>query len=285
MTALRDLYPMPGIDPGLAHAASALTVADHFAARVRLAPDRPAVADGRLALSYAQLDERAARLAGALAARGVARGDRVAVLAENRGEFLELFLGCARIGAIACCQNWRLADEELRHCLGLVAPTLLLASPRFAETAGRVAPQGCAALAYGDAYEAALAEAGSLPWKGRGRARLPGGHRCRRNRHPGRRTRCGRGLSSSASTTESRERADECRLSDLSRKSRLHARVDAHTFCRLRPNVPPSWRRRDSPLLSPKRGARSTFSAQKVACSKRRDFPLLSPKSGARSTG
>ena len=161
--APRGPLPMPGIDPGLAHAASALTVADHFAARVRLAPDRPAVADGRLALSYAQLDERAARLAGALAARGVARGDRVAVLAENRGEFLELFLGCARIGAIACCQNWRLADEELRHCLGLVAPTLLLASPRFAETAGRVAPPGCAALAYGDAYEAALAEARSAP--------------------------------------------------------------------------------------------------------------------------
>ncbi|MEC9435454.1 MAG: AMP-binding protein [Pseudomonadota bacterium] len=150
---------MPGIDPALAHAASGLTVADHFAARVRLGPDRPAVEDGRLALSYAALADRAARLAGVFAGRGLARGARVAVLSENRGEFLELFLACAQAGLIACCQNWRLADEELRHCLRLVGPAVLLASPRFAETAARVAPAGCEAMSFGDGYEAALAAA------------------------------------------------------------------------------------------------------------------------------
>ena len=64
-------------------------------------------------------------------------GDRVAILSENRAEYVEALMACARGGFILCCQNWRLAEAELAHCLGLVAPRATLASPRYAELAAR----------------------------------------------------------------------------------------------------------------------------------------------------
>ena len=51
---------------------------------------RPAVVDGDLRLSYADLEARCARAAGWLASHGVERGDRVALLLANRAAYLEL---------------------------------------------------------------------------------------------------------------------------------------------------------------------------------------------------
>jgi len=49
--------------------------------------------------SYADLDRRIDRLAGALAARGIGRGDRVALLAQNGPEYFELQFACGRLRA------------------------------------------------------------------------------------------------------------------------------------------------------------------------------------------
>ncbi len=132
------------------------TVWSLFAAGVRTHPHRLAVIDGDRRTTYAQLAGRATRLAGVLAARGVGRGDRVAVLSENRTEMLELFLAAAQLGAIVACQSWRLAAPELAHCLALVTPVLTLAS---AAQADRVD----GAIVFGDAYEAMLADAQAPP--------------------------------------------------------------------------------------------------------------------------
>jgi acyl-CoA synthetase (AMP-forming)/AMP-acid ligase II len=147
----------------LARRSAASTVAGLFAMRARLHPDRLAIeetgaGEGR-SLTYGALDERSRRLAAALKARGVGRGDRVAILSENRAEFLELFMGAARIGAIVACQNWRLAQPELRHCLSLVEPTLTLVSPRYAETYEALGGDLPTAVVFGAAYEAMLAGA------------------------------------------------------------------------------------------------------------------------------
>ena len=69
------------------------------------------------------------RAAAVLRAAGVSRGNRVALLAENRPEYLELEMACAMLGAILVCQNWRLAPPELRHCIGLVSPTPVVVGP------------------------------------------------------------------------------------------------------------------------------------------------------------
>ncbi len=115
----------------LVRAASGLTVAAAFRMQARLRGDAPALQEGTQTRSYRELD---ARVRGwrACSPCGVARGDRVAMLSENRGEYLELFLAAARLGAIVACQNWRLAPAELAHCLRLVEPTpgRRLAAPR-----------------------------------------------------------------------------------------------------------------------------------------------------------
>ncbi|MBX3230215.1 MAG: AMP-binding protein [Labilithrix sp.] len=132
------------------------TVASLFAARARVHPGRVALDDGTRALTYGEVLERSARLAGFLRGRGVQRGDRLAVLSENRLEYLEVHLAAARIGAITACQSWRLAPAELRHCLELVEPKVTFASPLHAEKLA-------ADLVLGDAYEAALAAATPAP--------------------------------------------------------------------------------------------------------------------------
>ena len=136
--------------------ATTMTVAALFEARAQVEPDRIAIVDGTRERTYGQLADRVARLAAVLGARGVARGDRVAVLSENRAEVLELLLAAARIGAIVACQSWRLAAPELRHCLELVEPTLAFISPRHRASIPT-------ALAFGDDYEHALAAAGTVP--------------------------------------------------------------------------------------------------------------------------
>lgn len=138
---------------------AASTVADLFRARVRVHPDRPAVEDGTRSFSYRELDDRARRLAGLLAARGVGQGDRIAILSENRLEYLELFIAAARLGAIAACQNWRLSTKELAHCLGLVTPSAILVSPRHAGKLEEVGSTADDPIVFGEAYERALAQA------------------------------------------------------------------------------------------------------------------------------
>src|SRR5262249_22326694 len=128
--------------------ASQSTVYSLFAAQARVAPRAPAVVDGARTLSYAALARRVRRLAPGPSVRGVGRGDRVAVLSENRLEILELLLAAARAGAIVACQSFRLTQAELGHCLALVTPALVLTSPRFPLPG---------ALLFGDDYERALA--------------------------------------------------------------------------------------------------------------------------------
>jgi acyl-CoA synthetase (AMP-forming)/AMP-acid ligase II len=145
--------------PALVRAASGLTVAAAFRMQVVLRGDAPALQEGERTLSYRQLNERSARLAYLLAARGVARGERVAILSENRGEYLELFLAAARLGAIVACQNWRLADAELAHCIRLASPRLVIVSPRHAPTLARIEHGVPVTLRLDDAFEFALAAA------------------------------------------------------------------------------------------------------------------------------
>jgi acyl-CoA synthetase (AMP-forming)/AMP-acid ligase II len=133
--------------------ASISTVSGLFLSQVRQHPERIALEDWGSSkagppvplrrFSYRQLEQRMLRLAGALAARGVSRGDRVALLSENRAEYLEVFLAAGCLGASVACQNWRLSATELAHCLRLVEPRLFFDSPRHAERLHADAPRAC----------------------------------------------------------------------------------------------------------------------------------------------
>lgn len=93
-----------------------------FANQVGLSAQHIAIQDGDRQLTYSDLDERVRQLARVLQMSGIGRGDRIAILSENRYEYFETHLAAAYLGAIVACQNWRLSPTELAHCLNLVQP-------------------------------------------------------------------------------------------------------------------------------------------------------------------
>lgn len=105
--------------------------------RARMHPDRVCLAMDDEVRTYAEIDVHADSLASSLAAIGVGRGDKVATLATNRIELLELFFGLARLGAIQVPINAYLKGGFLRHQLAHTGVTTLIA-----DAAGRnaVAP-------------------------------------------------------------------------------------------------------------------------------------------------
>ena len=80
-------------------------------------PGRPAILFEGRQLSYGQLDDLAGRVSGALRARGVDRGDRVAVHLPNIPEFVACYLGIVRTGAIAVSVNPSLTKPEVTFLL------------------------------------------------------------------------------------------------------------------------------------------------------------------------
>jgi acyl-CoA synthetase (AMP-forming)/AMP-acid ligase II len=92
-----------------------LTLSEAVAAHARLQPHKIAVRDSRRSLSYAQWDGRASRLAQALVHLGLQPGDRVALLAYNRLEWLEIYVALARAALVAVPVNFRLAGAEVAY--------------------------------------------------------------------------------------------------------------------------------------------------------------------------
>jgi fatty-acyl-CoA synthase len=114
------------------------TVYGLFASQVSRDAKATAVTQGERRISYGELDGRVRRLAAALRSRGAGHGDRIALLSENRHEFVEIELAAALLGAIVACQNWRLAAAEVQHCVNLVSPVLLIVSERHSALAGKL---------------------------------------------------------------------------------------------------------------------------------------------------
>jgi acyl-CoA synthetase (AMP-forming)/AMP-acid ligase II len=92
-----------------------LTLADAVATHARLTPNKLAVRDSRRSLSYAQWHARSKRLANGLLGLGLAKGDRVALLAYNCAEWMEIYAGLAAAGLVAVPINFRLTPPEIAY--------------------------------------------------------------------------------------------------------------------------------------------------------------------------
>jgi acyl-CoA synthetase (AMP-forming)/AMP-acid ligase II len=90
---------------------------DFLAARADEKPDLPCWVFGDRTWSWAEAWESVRRTAGALAADGVGRGDRVAILDKNNPAVLQVLLGGCQLGAATTVVNWRLAGDELDYVL------------------------------------------------------------------------------------------------------------------------------------------------------------------------
>jgi acetyl-CoA synthetase len=107
----------------------------------RLALVELARAGGRREWTFGEVSDRSARLAGALAARGVGRGDVVMTLIGNRPEWVFAMVACFRLGAVVlpCTEQLRAKDIALR--VELADPSAILADERnLGELAGVDAP-------------------------------------------------------------------------------------------------------------------------------------------------
>jgi fatty-acyl-CoA synthase len=138
----------------------------HFGRRT---PDKIAAIDlaGGRRLSYGQFDARISRLASHLReALGVKRGDRVAVLALNTTDTLEVQFACGRIGAVFLPLNTRLTVPELQFIVGDASPSVMIHDTDLAEIALAVAKlcKVSSTLLFGEggSYEAAIAAAKPL---------------------------------------------------------------------------------------------------------------------------
>ncbi|MFJ9041297.1 class I adenylate-forming enzyme family protein [Streptomyces sp. NPDC102406] len=110
------------------------TVTRTFADAVRRAPDRTALAyfDGRL--SYAETDALSDSVAGHLAARGLRRGDRVAIMLQNTPHFVLALLGAFKAGAVVVPVNPMYKSGEVGHVLHDAEVTALVCSDRAWDT-------------------------------------------------------------------------------------------------------------------------------------------------------
>jgi acyl-CoA synthetase (AMP-forming)/AMP-acid ligase II len=114
------------------------TVRDDLRATAERFPDRLAVrVDGVGAISYADWESRANALARGLVQRGVARGDRVALLLDNAAalDFHIAYVAAHRAGAAAVPINPRYANRELAHVIGDCTPTILVSAGEQLERA------------------------------------------------------------------------------------------------------------------------------------------------------
>ncbi|WP_028648778.1 acyl-CoA synthetase [Nocardiopsis sp. CNT312] len=143
-------------------------------------PNRTALIAGPRRLSFVALRDRALRLAAHLLEAGVRPGEHVAVLAFNRAEWLESFLGALYAGTVPVNVNYRYVEGELRHVLAGSHAVALVAEESLAVRVDTVRPDlphlrhvlllqdgsgsgGPAGTGYEEALAAASADPSALP--------------------------------------------------------------------------------------------------------------------------
>ena len=104
-----------------------LTLTDVWLNTAGKFPRKIAVVMDGARLTYRELDEKIARLAGHLKNRGVAPGERVAIAMPNCLEFYVAYWAALRVGAILAPVNHRLGAKELAYVFGNIAPQVVFA--------------------------------------------------------------------------------------------------------------------------------------------------------------
>ncbi len=112
---------------------TALTPLSFLARSAAVYPDKPAVVHGDLSFSYAAFYRRARQLAGALAGRGIGRGDTVSVMAPNVPALLEAHYGVPMVGAVLNALNIRLDPGTIAFILRHAESKLLIVDREFSE--------------------------------------------------------------------------------------------------------------------------------------------------------
>ena len=88
-----------------------------FLQSVERSPDTLAIVDGEFKLTYAQWHDIILKVAGGLRELGLARGDRLLVVLQNRWEMATLHWACQFAGIVMTPLNWRAKPDEFDYCV------------------------------------------------------------------------------------------------------------------------------------------------------------------------
>jgi len=112
-------------------------IGDYLARRELYSPDRLAFIDAGKSpewrLTFHEANRRANKLANWLKSKGIGKGDRVAILAKDGYEHLDLFFACSKLGAVHTALNWRSHWRELLEIFNYTNPKILVFSDDFKE--------------------------------------------------------------------------------------------------------------------------------------------------------
>src|SRR5918996_6621804 len=109
----------------------AFNLADLVEHTVDAVPERTALICGRHQATFAELEDRANRLAHHLAGHGIGRGDHVAVYSYNSIEFVEAMLAAFKLRAVPINVNYRYVEDELAYLLDNSDSVALVFQARF----------------------------------------------------------------------------------------------------------------------------------------------------------
>jgi acyl-CoA synthetase (AMP-forming)/AMP-acid ligase II len=119
----------------------ALNIADLAEHAIDAVPDRVALISGDEQLTYAQLEEKANRLAHYLIDRGVKKDDKVGLYCRNRIEIVIAMLGIVKAGAILVNVNFRYVEGELKYLFDNSDMVALVHERRYADRVANVLPE------------------------------------------------------------------------------------------------------------------------------------------------
>ena len=109
-----------------------IQIADILETLADAAGERLALVAGDTRRTFAELDDRATRLANHLASAGISHGDKVGIHSRNCVEWVEAFYACFKISAVPVNINFRYREAELRHLYGNSDCVAVIVSPEFA---------------------------------------------------------------------------------------------------------------------------------------------------------
>lgn len=119
----------------------ALNIADLAEHAIDAVPDRVALICGDQQLTYAQLEEKANRLAHYLIDQGVRKDDKVGLYCRNRNEIVIAMLGIVKAGAILVNVNFRYVEGELRYLFENSDMVALVHERQYADRVANVLPE------------------------------------------------------------------------------------------------------------------------------------------------
>jgi acyl-CoA synthetase (AMP-forming)/AMP-acid ligase II len=119
----------------------ALNIADLAEHAIDAVPDRVALICGDQQLTYAQLEEKANRLAHYLIDQGVGKDDKVGLYCRNRIEIVIAMLGIVKAGAILVNVNYRYVEGELRYLFENSDMVALVHERQYADRVANVLPE------------------------------------------------------------------------------------------------------------------------------------------------